>query len=172
MTKDADPIRGARVVLRPVVAEDLAWLQDAASDPSVAGNWDQGDGVGWIADVLDDDEVVPYMVEVGGRPAGYVQWAEEEDPGYRSASIDLFLGAEFQGGGYGRDVVRTLAAWLIGERGHHRIEIDPAAHNARAIRCYESVGFRPIGIARHRERAADGTWHDSLLMDLLADELR
>ena len=53
----------------------------------------------------------------------------------------------------------------------NRIEIDPAAHNARAIRCYESVGFRPIGRARRREKAADGTWHDSLLMDLVAEEL-
>jgi len=169
---EAERIHGERVVLRPVVADDLPWLRIAAADPSVAEHWDQGDGVSWIDDVLDDDEVVPYVVELDGRPIGYAQWGEEDDPAYRSASIDLFLVAHAQGGGHGRDVVRTLAAWLIAERGHHRIEIDPAAHNTRAVRCYESVGFCPIGVARRRERATDGTWHDSLLMDLLADELR
>ncbi|MFO7959526.1 MAG: GNAT family protein, partial [Nitriliruptoraceae bacterium] len=61
--------------------------------------------------------------------------------------------------------------WLIDVRGHHRLVIDPAAANERAIRCYQRVGFRPIGIARERERTSDGTWRDSLLMDLLADEL-
>ena len=57
-------------------------------------------------------------------------------------------------------------------RGHHRLTIDPAADNAKAIRSYERVGFRPVGIMRRYERGLDGTWHDGLLMDLLAGELR
>ena len=40
-----------------------------------------------------------------------------------------------------------------------------------AIRCYAKVGFRPVGVLRRYERGLDGTWHDGLLMDLLADEL-
>ena len=168
----AEPIHGERVVLRPVVAEDLPWLHTVAAEPSVAESWDTGSGTDWIDDLLDDDEVVPYIVEAEGGPIGFVQWGEETDPSYRSASIDLFLASEAQGFGYGQEVVRTLTRWLIQQRDHHRIEIDPAASNERAIRCYQAVGFRPIGIARRRERAADGTWHDSLLMDLLANELR
>ncbi len=49
--------------------------------------------------------------------------------------------------------------------------IDPAADNTAAIRSYTKVGFRPVGIMRSYERGADGSWHDNLLMDLLADEL-
>lgn len=159
-------------MLRPIVAADLPWLKTAVGEPAVAAHWDTGDGAAWIDALLDDDEVAPYIIEADGQPIGYVQWGEEDDPGYRSASIDLFLVTAAHGQGYGREVVRTVATWLIGERGHHRIEIDPAATNAPAIRCYEAVGFRPIGIARRRERAPDGTWHDSLLMDLLAEDLR
>lgn len=168
----AEPIHGERVVLRPVVAGDLRWLRTVAVEPSVAESWDNGNGTDWIDDVLSDDEVVAYIVEADGRPVGFAQWGEEDDPGYRNASIDLFLASGAQGRGYGRDVVRTLAGWLIQQRGHHRIEIDPAASNERAIRCYQAVGFRTIGIARRRERSADGTWRDSLLMDLMAEELR
>ena len=33
--------------------------------------------------------------------------------------------------------------------------------------------FRPVGVMRRYERDADGSgWHDGLLMDLLAEELR
>jgi aminoglycoside 6'-N-acetyltransferase len=34
------------------------------------------------------------------------------------------------------------------------------------------VGFKSVGIMRKYERGPDGSWHDSLLMDLLADEFR
>ena len=36
---------------------------------------------------------------------------------------------------------------------------------------YEKVGFRRVGICRRAERSPDGEWRDSLLMDVLADEL-
>lgn len=68
--------------------------------------------------------------------------------------------------------MRTLARYLVEEVGHHRLTIDPAADNAAAIRCYSKVGFRPVGVLRKYERGVDGDWHDGLLMDLLAEELR
>ena len=65
----------------------------------------------------------------------------------------------------------TLLRYLIDERGHHRVTIDPAVANARAIHVYERVGFRRVGVMRKYERSsADGTWHDNLLMDLLAED--
>lgn len=46
-----------------------------------------------------------------------------------------------------------------------------AAANAAAIRTYEKVGFRPVGVMRSYERDVSGDgWHDGLLMELLADE--
>ena len=65
-----------------------------------------------------------------------------------------------------------LARHLVDDLGHHRLTIDPAAANTRAIRAYEKAGFRAVGVMRRYERAPDGTWRDGLLMDLLADELR
>ena len=48
-----------------------------------------------------------------------------------------------------------LARYLIQERGHHRLTIDPAADNAPAIRAYEKVGFRPVGVLRSYEQGPD-----------------
>jgi aminoglycoside 6'-N-acetyltransferase len=111
------------------------------------------------------------VIEVDGTVVGWVQYGEELEPDYRSASIDIYLDAEVRGRGIGVDAVRTVARHLVVDRGHHRITIDPAADNAAAIRCYSKVGFKPVGITRQSERGNDGTWHDSLLMDLLASEL-
>jgi aminoglycoside 6'-N-acetyltransferase len=89
---------------------------------------------------------------------------------YRHAGIDLFLSEHVHGQGLGADAVRTMARHLIEDRGHHRLTIDPAADNIGAIRAYEKVGFRPVGVMRQYERLPGRGWHDGLLMDLLADE--
>ena len=68
--------------------------------------------------------------------------------------------------------MRTLARHLFEVRGHHRLTIDPAAANTRAIRAYERVGFKPVGVLRQYERGPDGTFRDGLLMDMLAGEQR
>ena len=113
-----------------------------------------------------------FAIEVDGTVVGSIQVAEEEEPDYRHAGIDLFIDTDHQGRGLGPEAIRLLAGWLFDARGHHRLTIDPAAANARAIRAYERVGFRPVGIMRQYERGADGTWHDGLLMDLLPQDLR
>jgi aminoglycoside 6'-N-acetyltransferase len=76
-----------------------------------------------------------------------------------------------QGCGLGGEAIRTLAKYLFDERGHHRLIIDPAVTNERAIRAYERIGFRRVGVMREYERGAGGTWHDGLLLDMLKGEL-
>ena len=91
---------------------------------------------------------------------------------YRHAGIDIYLSHRGQGQGLGTEAVSLLARFLCEQRGHHRLTIDPAAANHRAIRCYEKVGFRRVGVLREYERGPDGRFHDGLLMDLLRPELR
>ncbi|HQJ26797.1 MAG TPA: GNAT family protein, partial [Thermoleophilia bacterium] len=111
-----------------------------------------------------------FSILLDGVVVGCVQYAEQTDPDYFSAAVDVFVGTAAQGRGVGPDAMRTLIAWLITERGHHRITVDPAADNSRAIHVYEKLGFRPVGVLRRYERVADGVWRDALLMELLADE--
>jgi aminoglycoside 6'-N-acetyltransferase len=170
----APVLRGEQVVLRPVRDDDVALLRAILRDPSVARWWGAPrEGIDVADDWLAiDPETTQWTIEVDGQVAGSLQASEEDDPDYRNAGLDLFLGPDFQGRGLGRDAIRTAARWLFDERGHHRLTIDPSAANARAIAAYRAVGFRPIGIQRQYERGPDGTFHDSLLLDLLRDELR
>jgi aminoglycoside 6'-N-acetyltransferase len=123
-----------------------------------------------IAGLRNDEDGGAFAIEVSGELAGWLGWNEELHPNYRHASLDIVLAPPFQDRGHGRRALRLAVGWLTGERGHHRLTIDPAAHNARAIHVYESVGFRPVGIMRAYERGVDGAWHDGLLMELVANE--
>jgi aminoglycoside 6'-N-acetyltransferase len=164
-------LRGERVVLRPLTVDDVGAVVESQSQPSVARWWDQPDDEDLRKQAAGKSEETTFAITVDGVVAGLIQYVEENDPMYRHAAIDLFLSEEFQGRGLGTDAVRTLARHLIDERGHHRLVIDPAAENTAAIRAYEKVGFRPVGVMRQYERAPEGHWRDGLLMDLLADEL-
>jgi aminoglycoside 6'-N-acetyltransferase len=85
--------------------------------------------------------------------------------------MDIAVHPDVFGTGVATDALRAVCRLLI-EKGHHRLIIDPNAANARAIAAYRKLGFRDVGIMRRYERNRDGEWTDSLLMDLLADELR
>jgi aminoglycoside 6'-N-acetyltransferase len=165
-------LRGDRVVLRPVRDDDVATLRAILDEPGVARWWGpRQPGVDVAHDWLAaDEDTVVLAIELDGAVVGSIQFAEETDADYRHAGIDLFLATAVQGQGLGPDAIRTAARHLFGERGHHRLTIDPSAANERAIRAYASVGFRPVGVMRRHERGPDGTFHDGLLMDLLSDE--
>jgi aminoglycoside 6'-N-acetyltransferase len=118
----------------------------------------------------DEPESTRLTIRHEGEIAGMVQFAEEHEPKYRHASIDIFVAPAHQGRGVGTEAVRLVVDHLLGERGHHRITIDPAAHNAAAIACYAKAGFRAVGVMRLAERDSDGRgWHDALMMELVVE---
>jgi aminoglycoside 6'-N-acetyltransferase len=162
-------LRGRRVLLRRVAPDDVPSLLAILGEPAVAERWGSFTRAEVEATFVDDEEHL--AISLDGRVIGAIQFHEEADEMYRHAGIDIFVATDQQGQGFGTDAIRTLARYLIEERGHHRLSIDPAADNARAIRAYERVGFLPVGVLRRYERGPDGFWHDGLLMDLLADEL-
>lgn len=165
-------LRGAVVTLRPAAETDVPVLAAIRAKPEVRRWWRGGHDLAAEvrADLARPDEPM-FVVEHDGRVVGAIQWHAEEDPDYRHAGLDIFLDPQVCGRGLGTDAVRTLARHLIEAYGFHRLTIDPSTDNTAAIRCYSKVGFRPVGVMRRYERDPDGTWHDGLLMDLLAEEL-
>lgn len=156
---------GERVQLRPITAGDAPRLVAIRQTPDVRRWWGDVEP-GWPGA---SDDVDRRAIWRGGMVVGLVQWYENADPQYRHAGIDLFLDTSAQGQGLGRETVAVVVQHLL-QRGHHRIVIDPAADNARAIACYLSCGFEPVGVMRQYERDVDGAgWHDGLLMELVVD---
>jgi aminoglycoside 6'-N-acetyltransferase len=163
-----DALAGQTVVLRPTEARHVPEFLEILQHPEVSRWW-----AGYDLERVRRELLGPqcYAIEVYRETVGLIIFHEEEDPDYRHAGVDIALHPKAHGQGLGADAVRTLARHLFAVRGHHRIVIDPAATNTKAIRSYERVGFRPVGVMRDYERAADGSWHDGLLMDLLAKDL-
>jgi aminoglycoside 6'-N-acetyltransferase len=164
-------LRGERLTLAPLTEAHLDALVELLADPSVRRWWGTVEGPEQLREDLRHDGGA-FAILVDGAVAGWLGVAEEDTPDYRHAALDIALGAAWQGRGLGPEALRTAIRWLIDARGHHRFTIDPAVANARAIRAYERVGFKPVGVLRRYERGPDGTWEDGLLMDLLAEELR
>jgi aminoglycoside 6'-N-acetyltransferase len=158
-------LRGSLVTLRTVEPADLPALLAILEEPEVARWWRRAE---W--ERVDELGAVTFAIVVDGAVAGCIQYSEETDPDYFSAAVDIFVGTAFQGRGVGPDAMRTLIAWLVDVRGHHRLTVDPAVDNARAVRVYEKLGFRRVGVLRSYERVEDGVWRDALLMELLAGE--
>ena len=165
-------LRGRLVVLEPLAEAHVTELRRILATPEVRAWWgDEAEVAGWP--FADDPASTRFAVLFEGAVVGMVQFAEETDDRYRHAWIDVFVDPAVHGRGIGRDAVGTLARYLVAERGHHRLVIDPAADNEPAVRCYSAVGFRPVGVMRRYERDVDGDgWHDGLLMELLAEELQ
>lgn len=157
----------SEITLTLTVEEDAPALRALHAAPEVAQWWELPDP-GFP--MQDEPQATRYTIRDGDEIAGLIQYAEENEPKYRSASVDIFLGPAFHGRGIGTRAIRMVLDILVGERGHHRVTIDPAAHNHAAIRCYERAGFRRVGILRLAERDSAGNgWHDALMMELVVD---
>jgi aminoglycoside 6'-N-acetyltransferase len=156
---------GETVRLRTTTAEDAPRLREIRREPRIEAWWDEVEE-DFPMDV--DDDLTRLTILVEDEVVGMVQFAEEPDSKYRSASLDIFVAPSHQRRGLCGEAIGLVVAYLFGERGHHRLTIDPAAHNEAAIACYSRAGFEIVGRTRLSEReAATGEWHDQLLMELV-----
>ena len=181
-----DVLMGRRVRLRPATLDDVPAFTALFSDPAVTKWWPAPDPAAEAAEHAtpggDGPDGVRWAIELPGAGGpggpglvstdviGLIQAYEETDPEFRSAGIDIALTAAIHGRGLGPDAIRAVARFLFA-RGHHRLTIDPAAANERAIRAYTAVGFRPVGTLRAYQLLPPDGWVDGLLMDMLAGEL-
>jgi aminoglycoside 6'-N-acetyltransferase len=143
-----------RYSFRPVTEADLPMLAAWLAEPHVAEWWDDPEvGLAEIREHIDSISVEPLIIELDGKPIGYLQSYDphlEDDHPYRdqpfgTLGIDISIASpELIGIGHGSAIVRQFADELFAE-GTPRIIIDPDPANARAIRAYEKAGFRRIG---------------------------
>jgi len=160
------------VDFRRLNAADLPLLHDWIHRPHVQSWWGADDKVRTLDDMRTkylprlraDAAVQAFIALRAGEPIGYIQsyiamdcgggwWADETDPGVRG--IDQFLAdGERLGQGLGTEMVAAFVQRLFDDRSVTRIQTDPDPANARAIRCYEKVGFVPEGLIQTPDGAA------------------
>jgi RimJ/RimL family protein N-acetyltransferase len=150
--------REGRIAFRSVdVAQDLPNLLRWLGDPDVRPWYDEGElSAANIGERFAPEATTrKFIIEIDGEPAGYIQvyrLADEEE--YRrqvevspeAVSMDLFIGeASLRGQGWGTEALRAcLRRIVFGEMAATLAMIAPDPENARALRSYEKVGFRPV----------------------------
>lgn len=121
--------------------------------------WDNPvDGLKAIEGHLDSISVEPFMVELDGKPIGYIQSYDPhledghpyQDQPTGTLGIDQFIGVpELTGKGHGPRMIEAFVELLFDE-GAIRVIIDPDPANTVAIRAYEKAGFERFDV-RHSE---------------------
>ena len=62
-----------------------------------------------------------------------------------------------------------MLSWAFKQLNLHKVSLQVLTNNERAIRIYESLGFRPEGVLRD-EQFRDGQFLDLMMMALFQDE--
>lgn len=142
-------LHGSGVTLRAPAPEHAEGLRAIRSEQEVADFWGPLEN-----DFPLDDEPTAhrYAIVVDGELAGMIQFTEENEPDYRHVEVDVFVSPTVRGRGHGTEAMRTLLAYLTGERGHHRVILGTSIHNEAALRSYEKAGFQRVGITRRSGR--------------------
>jgi len=151
------------ITFRPLREADLPLLRDWIHRPHVAQWWGGEDAHENLEDtkrkymprLQEGSSVNAYIALLSGKPIGFIQsyaafgcgegwWENETDPSVRG--IDQFLcdGGKL-GQGIGTRMIAAFVRQLFEDPGVTKVHTDPDPTNARAIRCYEKAGFRPVG---------------------------
>ncbi|HEV2899660.1 MAG TPA: GNAT family N-acetyltransferase [Pseudaminobacter sp.] len=140
-----------RYSFRPVTPDDLEMIAGWLAERHVAEWWDDPDEeIASIREHIDSISVEPLIIELDGRPIGYLQSYDphlEDDHPYQdqpfgTLGIDLSIGVpDLVGIGHGSAIIRQFVEELFAE-GTPRVIIDPDPANLRAIRAYEKAGFK------------------------------
>lgn len=138
---------------------DLPLLAGWLAEPHVALWWDNPvEGLKSIEGHIDSISVEPFIVELNGKPIGYIQSYDPhledghpyQDQPTGTLGIDQFIGPpELIGKGHGPRMIEAFVELLFDE-GAIRVVIDPDPANAAAIRAYEKAGFERFD-NRHSE---------------------
>jgi RimJ/RimL family protein N-acetyltransferase len=171
-------LRGERVVLRPLQAEDLDRLAELSEDLEVVHRVDDSPPIPWSkarweAELEEwtaepDDTKARFAIDVDGELIGTCDlWKIDHYRGL--CNLGIWLGRAYWGQGYGQDAVRTLVGYAFRYLNMRKVCLEVLADDERAVGAYKKAGFVEEG--RLRQHAwFDGDYADYLVMALFRDE--
>jgi RimJ/RimL family protein N-acetyltransferase len=149
---------------RPLREPDLPLLHAWLSEPHVVEWWGAPPETlaetqaKYLARVEREHHQTPWIMEVDGSPAGWIQWyrvADEAEwfPGVEvppgTVAVDMAIGeAALLHRGLGRRLLLEFVHHVVRSAAPEAPEvwIDPSPRNEVAIRCYQAAGFVDAGI--------------------------
>lgn len=168
--------------LRPVVADDVAFLDRQHQDREAAGefNWfgyrevtrgRLGEQVRTAQTVREDGGILAVADESDGL-VGDVSWrvAVNGPPPFGNCwNIGIWIAPQARGRGHGSAAQRLLAEHLFAQGSYERVEASTEAGNLAEQKALEKAGFTREGVLR-RACFRDGEWRDMVIYSKLRGE--
>lgn len=172
-------ITGDKVYLSPISSDDAETYCNWLNDPLIAGNID---GAAKVYSLTAEREYIDTMQKQNAHIYAIINketdaligniGIEDIDNTSRTATIGVFIGdEENRGKGFGSEALRLACRYAFDRLNLHSLHLWVFSFNERAMNVYKKVGFKEVG--RMRESYyLDGKYHDSILMDILKEELQ
>jgi RimJ/RimL family protein N-acetyltransferase len=162
---------GARVLLRPLAAEDRKALLDLflpvpieearfmrhdINDPEVVSSW---------ANQIDYDLVFPIVAAIGDRIVGISTLHFNSGPARHRAEIRIFLAKDFRRRGLGSRLVQALVE-IAKRRSLYLIEVQIVSNQVEVIKSFQRIGFEQKAVFEDYFILPDGELKDITYMTL------
>jgi RimJ/RimL family protein N-acetyltransferase len=166
-------LEGERVRLRPVEESDLPhfvrwlpdpelnrWLEHMENPPTLEEEYE------WWHEKRSDPDCVLWAIEgAEGRLVGTIELRLTLRAERAELGVAIHDRTQW-GKGLGTEAVRLVVDYAFEELNLNRVELTTDEENARAIRCYEKVGFEREGLLR-QHRLLDGRFGNTVVMGIL-----
>lgn len=163
------PPRAGDAEARFLLGQDPIIIRMFGKDPAQLPPWSREAASAWVAEI--QQHANAWIIENDGDLIGSIRLNNVNQID-KKARLGIGLASHEQlGRGFGRGAIALLLDHAFGEMGLNRVYLRVIEYNTRAIRCYESCGFRREGVERQSARVAD-QWHDDILMAKLAQDHR
>jgi RimJ/RimL family protein N-acetyltransferase len=125
----------------------------------------------WYKELLADKDRVWFTIVLkkGDRVIGEAGLLRMFRP-WRSTDMTIIIGEKDEWGkGYGTEVGHLLLDYAFEQLGFHRISVGVVGFNKRALRFWESLGFKKEGVERDAHYY-DNAYSDGIMMSILENE--
>jgi RimJ/RimL family protein N-acetyltransferase len=178
-TVERKSLIGERVFLRPFSKDYLPYIQKWSDDAELrkligeVAPMSRADTEKWYKELLADKDRIWFAIVLkkGDRVIGEAGLLRMFSP-WRSTDMTIIIGEKNEWGkGYGTEVGHLLLHYAFRQLGFHRISIGVVGFNKRALRFWESLGFKKEGVERDAHYY-DDEFSDGIMMSILENEFR
>jgi RimJ/RimL family protein N-acetyltransferase len=127
----------------------------------------------WYRELLADKDRIWFVIVLkkGDRIIGEAGLLRIFRP-WRSTDMTIIIGEKDSWGkGYGTEAGHLLLDYAFGKLGFHRISIGVVGFNKRALKFWQSLGFKKEGVERDAHYY-DNKFSDGVMMSILENEYR
>jgi RimJ/RimL family protein N-acetyltransferase len=178
-TVERKQLVGERILLRPFSKRDLPHIQRWSADAELrkligeVAPMSGAEAEKFYKELRADKGRVWFVIVLkrNGRVIGEAGLLRMFRP-WRNTDMTIIIGEkDAWGKGYGTEAGHLLLDYAFNRLGFHRISIGVVGFNKRALRFWESLGFKKEGVERD-EYFYDNKYSDGIMMSILEDEFR